>query len=295
MEKLKDLTIPKDFNLKITGMTQSLLNTFLTCRVKFLLSVNRYYIPSTSKALHFGNLIHKMLEEYYTKSKYNIDKFTDKEIRIDAQEIERQKAVAEPILKIYKAIYSKDKFQSIEQIFAVKFRGYLLRLKVDGLTISNDYVIDHKTSGRINEEDLLDKLSFDGQSLFYITALEAADDRQLKGAFNNVIRRPGHKQGDLSLKDFQKKIEKEILKDPDHFYKRFKIPFTKGEKKTYADELEKKLNDVQMVIDTGNSHIYKNETQCIGSWGACKFIKVCSSGNLTLCKRRKKIFPELNL
>ena len=124
--------------------------------------------------------------------------------------------------------------------------------------------------------------------------MESADGNY-KGAFNNVIRHPGHKQGDLSMKDFQNKIEKEILKNPDHFYKRFKIPFTKGEKKAYADELEKKLNDVQMVIDIGQARIYKNESQCITGWGACKFIKVCSSGNLALCKRRKKIFPELNL
>jgi len=291
--RLRDLTIPTNYTLQKTGITQSLLSTFLTCRVMFLLSLNKYYIPTQSKALHFGNLIHAMLEQYYTTGKYSIDKWKDDEIRLDAQEVERQKAVATPLLKIYKRVYPKETFKSVEETFQFDFNGFKLNIKIDGVTDDLTYLIDHKTSSKINEEDLMDKLSFDFQSLFYIIAMET-EDNSFKGAYNNVIRRPEHKQKDLSLKDFQKRIENEIIKNPDHFYKRFKIPFTKGEKKRYADELKYKLDEVQMVLE-GRLHIFKSEGHCITGWGACKFLKVCASGNLSFCKRRKKLFPELNL
>lgn len=290
MEKISDLTF-NGYSLQVNGITQSLLTIYLQCRVKFLLKVNRYYIPATSTALHFGSMVHTLLEQYYKTGKYDSANYKSDEIVIDQQEVERQKAVAEALLNVYVKVY-KDSFTNIEETLAVKFNGVTLRLKIDG--IDKNYVVDHKTKSRIDEDALLDVLTFDFQSLFYITALELHFKKDFKGAYNNIIRNPAHKQGKDTLKDFQVRLQSEIEAEPDHFFKRFKIPFTKQDKSVYKTELAYKLDEIQKVID-GELPIYKNESSCVSGYGNCTFLKTCALGNTSLCKQRSTVFPELKI
>lgn len=292
--KLSNLTFPKNYTVQKVGITQSLLSIFLTCRVKFLLSVNGFYVPNYSKALHFGTMGHKMLVEYYTTGKYNIKNFCSSEFRIDQTEIERQKAVLEPIMKMYCSIYKNSEFTQNEKQFQARFHGFKLLIKIDGLT-SNGYLVDHKFRSKIDENAIANQLSFDFQSLFYIIVLESFFQQKFKGAYNNIIRHPQFKfnEDKESLKNFKMRLYEEIKKDPNHFFKRFQIPFTEKDKDDYKSELLYKLVDVEKLIK-GELQVYKNETACKIAF-PCQFLETCSRGNLDLCKKRKNIFPELDL
>lgn len=295
--KVNELTVPKGYTLQKVGITQSLLGSFLKCRRKFLIAINKYYIPSSSAAMHFGDMGHAMLQSYYTKGSYNIKKHRNNEFRLDQQEVERQKTVMEPLLSEYRKLYSYLEFKEIETMFTVRLNRYQVHIKIDGMTQDEKYLVDHKFRGKINEDEIMEQLSFDYQSLFYIIVLEEYFNHTFKGAYNNIIRHPGHKKGkdDKSVKAFQNRLLIEIQKNRDHFYKRFKIPFTKKEKAEYKEELiEGKLKEVEMCLK-GQLPFYKNEMSCKSGYSTCQFLNVCSSGVLDTCKKRKYLFPELKM
>lgn len=292
--KISQLDIPKDFSLEETGVTQSLLAVFLQCRRKFLFKINRYYIPSNSKALHFGTMIHAMLAQWYETGKYNIDNWKDTDFRLDTEEIELQKAKAECLLPVYTRIYKKEKLQEIEEVFEYEFLGFKLLVKVDGLKIDKTVKpIDHKTAGRIDDETLLDKLQLDFQLLFYASVMNNYESIKCNGAYYNVIRNPGHKlnKGE-TYKKYKERLLKEIEKNPEHFFKRFEISLTQRDIEVYRAELLLKLKEMEMVVNK-ELPIYRNESACIQGQFKCEYLATCLSGNMSLCKRSQYVHKEL--
>lgn len=291
--KPSELTIPSDFSLIDPGVTQGLVMTFLTCRRKFLYAINRIRPAKKSMNFFFGSFGHDMLESWYKTGKYNIAGFKYKELAIDKQVMEFSKAKMKAILDNYTQVYKKDSFTSIETQFDFidNCKIYKRRGKMDAVT-KNGFLVDHKFKGRITEDEISAKLTFDFQMLFYITTFEMSTGKRLSGVLYNIIRNPGHKQSKKeSLSQFTKRLSNEIKKDPEHFFMRFEVTFTAKDKADFNRELLHKIQDMKDVID-GKLYPYKNEASCTGMFG-CEYLKACSSDTLNGFKKYGILYPEL--
>lgn len=296
-----DLTF-KNYSLQKNGITQSLLSTFLRCRKAFLYSVNKITpdITGLTMGYSFGSFMHEMLDELYSGVKLNklgYDKYIKKNPYPDA---EKDAGLIETILKRYVDVYVADfkdkKFIKTEQEFDVDWHSFKLRGKIDGVYRDKKdklWLIEHKTKSRINEDDLMLQLTMDSQNLFYILAAEIIFGEPVQGVLYNIIRKPGHKQTQKeTLKEFCSRVGNIIDNEPDHFFLRFEIPYTKKDKREFNDELVEKLIDVK-AVRVGSLGCYRNQGACLLPF-KCKYLNLCATGKMNGYKIDKKLFSELN-
>lgn len=299
----KLITLPKNYDMQKDGITQSMISDFF-CRQHFVYSVNRWYDSSREiSSFGFGSLVHEMLDKLYNHNntsdkmlEYWIDRH---DFRIEySKEIELIKAKACVLLTEYKRYYESDfnekKFTNIENTFDVNFRGYKLRGKIDGRykIKSSNWLMEHKTKGRIDEQELLLMLSFDFQNLFYITADEIRTGESIKGVLYNIIRNPGSKllKGER-LHTYQERLRKEVQKNPGHYFLRFEIAYTEEDKRYFKYELANLLWEIDQFLK-GKLLIYKNRLLCHGAW-RCEFLNACGNGTMAGYSKKRKLFEEL--
>jgi hypothetical protein len=299
--KVTDLIIPKGYSLTETGITQSLLSSWQTCRRKFLFEINGWFNPSSEVKFAYGSLIHSVLEAIYSNNnpKDIIEKYQfSKEIKAEDQQI--FKGYASAILENYLLYYKKDfnemRFEQVEKSFDVKFKGFRLRGKPDGRFFDknrNPWHIEHKNYSRIDEDTMELQLSFNLQNLFYILADSLQFNRQLKGVLYNITRKPDVRKFSNPV-DIYKHIYGEIKKNPSHYFIRYEIPYTEEDLKQFVCELIYKLDELHSVINSTRNTLekcYKNECACAPKF-TCPFLNACASGSMFGYKQRK-IFGEL--
>lgn len=316
--KLDTLQIPTDFNPMEDGVTQSLLMSFLACRIAYLININRYRKVGGGLNASYGNIMHYLLENLYsywdeegnlpTRKKLNrwLEKYT-KEFADELQDlpedqIERRMAQSEIMMLEYMKFYDKDfkttnRFFYLEKCLQVRFgaaNDFLLKMKCDGLIKSKDksiWLFEHKTRSRIMEETIKAILSYDFQSLFYITCIQMKLKKSLSGVMYNVIRNPGHGKKIKSLKAYQKNLQKEINKNPGHFFKRYPQAYTIKDKDTFVGQLWNILCDLRR-FHSGELGIYRNQNCCQREY-RCDFLPACSTGQLQGYRKVNELFSEL--
>ena len=273
------LTIPNDYSLKKTGVSQSLLNSFMSCPKRFLYSANRWHKKGVTLAMDFGSMVHEVLDKSYHFGKVPdgnliygwLDDF-DYEGKADMDGMLAYVLMTEYV-KYYESDFTGKKFKDIEKVFKVRIGNYTLRGKIDGIYRDKQgklWLMEHKTKSRIVEDNLMLRLSFDFQNLFYVMAAELMYKTPVTGVLYNIIRKPGHKvkKGE-SLTDFGDRIRQEIGKDPGHFFLRYEIPYTKKDKAFFKKELEYKLDILSdMICDS--KFFYHNQASCDNGF-ACQF------------------------
>jgi len=310
---IRDVKLPK-YDIKVDGITQGLIMCYLKCRREFLLRINEWGTEENKMAFANGSITHDTLDKVYTfyqwhgklptytKIKKWIDEYDKKNPswlgpshKEDASKI---KALAYVIVTEYIRFYRKDfeehEIIGAEDIFDLEWKGYRLRGKKDlRFRIQGKvWIMETKTAGRIDENDLADKISFDFQSLFYTTCEEVEFGHEVAGVIYNVIRNPGHKLGaGETLYQFQNRLRREIRKDPKHFYKRWSIPYTKLDKMEFRQELLWKLQEIDDFLH-GKIRVYKNEKNCVTRF-RCVFLRACASGKLVGYSRTHPLFTEL--
>jgi len=321
--RIEDLTFPR-FNIKFTyktpdpeGITQSLIQSFLKCRRSFLYQMNKW--ASEGKRTNFanGSITHDTLDKVYTfykkrgklpseklikkwLSKY--DKENPNWLPTGNTDAERYKAVCfvmvTEYVKYHKADFKRGRIAGIEQVFDIKWRGYRFRGKKD-LTFNikqRRWIMETKTSGRIQEDILMLKLAFDFQNLFYVNAEEVEHKVKVAGVLYNIIRNPGLKFTDASLTKYCERLRKDVKKRPEHYFKRFEIPYTNIDKKNFKEELHEICKDIEGLlycpVKQTLCKAYKNTRSCTGMF-PCSFIKACASGELDGYIQVKSLFKEL--
>lgn len=315
--KLRDLTVPKDYSLQKVGITQSMMIRWQQCRMKFLLSINRLENKIKKKTTSFGTMTHDVLKDLYqyknpTVKIINniISQYKDTEYDLKRDELELQKVKLSAVLEVYIQIYA-DEFKSksmtnMEQVFTTNFKGCKLVIKIDGILETNKnstemsyrYLLDHKTMGAIDEEVLDSKLSYDFQGLYYITVLESYKPAiPFRGMKYNIIRNPRSKPKKVkgkteTLKEFRTRFVKEIRANPEHYFKRYTIPFIRQEKEDYKIDLYEKLNELEHLLK-GRLKIFKSENACTSGYYNCEYLETCARGDIGLLRKRKEFFPEL--
>jgi len=302
-KKLSKKITDKPYSMRTNGITQSLLSTWCQCPRKALFKVNRWE-GFKRDTTNFGTLVHNVLEKLYlNKSVINNNNTTTTKVLgkwIDETESDAISALKAMVImvnyvKLYKSDFTTKKFEQVEQKFDIPFFGFRLLGKIDGVYRDKSgklWIIEHKTKSQINEDDLMLKLSFDFQNLFYIICTELIYDEPVQGVLYNVIRNPAHRQGKgQSIMDFQKKLQVEIDKDHSHFFMRYEIPYTQKQKDYFQMELNEKLNAMNNQIE-GGKLAYKVQGACSSPF-KCEFLNACSSDTMTGYSQKKELFSEL--
>lgn len=306
------------------GVTQSILSGFLKCREFSRLSLEGWTPLKTGAALQFGEIAHNVLDVVYSEVRdgkrkkspqqeevvgyiAEQQKLWEKSVRgmragkEESEQLEVNAALLEAVLPHYFKFWEKEdfggvKWVALEKEFDLFLYGVRMRGKIDGLFRDKAgalQLLETKTKGRIEEGNLFDLLAFDFQTNYYDVAAEQVFKEAPKGARYNVIRRPGQKlkQGER-LGDYVKRVEKEIIDDPKHYFLRFRIDKPKKEMDLFKKELQIKVKDFVDWCD-GKIPTYRNETACMDRFGACRFLKICSSGNYDGFYKREQMHQEL--
>jgi hypothetical protein len=303
-----------NYNLKKDGITASMLQSYLNCRQRFLIDINRYS-SIDQKVFFYGSLFHNMTELIYSnngdvKISIVVNQCIDdmrkenKLIGIKEEEIEKFKGIAtilgEAYLKHYKKDFRQDYQFFPEEEFDIKFNEYRLKGKIDlRYTKFNKIgLMEHKNYAQISEDIMPDLLSFNFQVLFYILATSLTYNIVTIEFFYNINRTPMYKQSDKeSLKDFLNRFASEVKKKPEHFFKRYPLIFTKEKIELFKKELLIILKEVDNLIYTNkviNESIYRNQTACEYRKYRCSYLESCANGFLINCQQKKRLFMELS-
>jgi hypothetical protein len=86
-------------------------------------------------------------------------------------------------------------------------------------------------------------------------------------------------------------LQGEIIKDPDHFFKRYEIVYSHEDFQRFEYELMSKLAEFRAWLH-GELPTYRNEKACTGKFN-CPFLTACSTGSMVGYAKRKRMFEEL--
>ena len=312
--KVSDLTIPKDYSLQKIGITQSLLTEYNSCKRKFLYRINKYAHVKEYENTAFGNLFHYILSKIYSGvghegSIIEYEKINQREIQfINSENWERIKSIVSVILPLYLFEYRKDltekNFLDVEKELMLEIpSGYKLIMKLDGRYLQNGnyWILENKTRGRIAEGNLVKRLCFDFQNLFYTLISERYYKKDIHGILYNLIRFPQIKpKKKESLKNYLDRLRKDIRERPEFYFMRFEIPYTLIDKQLFSLELTQILRNLDRDIFMSRTTIdfpcrvfYKNTSGCEVPY-PCKFIDACSSRCMAGYIKKDKVFSELD-
>lgn len=319
-------TKPEPYRIE-KGVTQSLLGTWVNCR-----QAARYYLDGwrreeTKETLAFGSLWHHLLEGLHDAIMHGdmtleyVDDYCMSAVKsfrkraagwtspVEAQTMELVIAKAMALFSMYCRRYAADfdatLWHEVESVFDVNWRGFRLRGRVDGIRrISKQrklaWVLETKTMEQIGKA-LEDMLTFDFQSLFYVTAASQRMKRRAAGVIYNVVRRPAHKpKSGEPLPAYTLRLQALVEKDPEHFFKRFEVQFAPDDRRRFEDELEAKLRAFRAWVgacDDPDKYAptcwtWRNERACRGR-GTCDWLDACSSGDMVGYEPGGRLFEEL--
>lgn len=297
-------------NYKLSdGITQSMLQSFLSCRQRSLLQLDLWEpILGGSSSAARGDLYHSALEAFHNSPSREVDipavyatwlEVQKKKGPIDALEVDDAYAFLNASMPVYVDFWkaSDDKLTwdagSAEKVFDVKWNGYRLRGKIDGLPrIKKDFwVFETKTKSAIEEESMLEALAFDFQNMFYMTCLKAIGQPAV-GVIYNIIRKPQLRQKKTETPDeLSIRIAEDIESRPDHYFKRYEIAYSPESITRFESELLSVLQEFQKWL-SGEVPTYRNQTACITRI-KCTFLAACSSNSMAGYRQSRILFREL--
>jgi len=302
------------------GITQSLLSRFLSCRYATMLYLQRLSVIGTKDTLLFGNMVHGILDamnkfamdtdlrKMLKKERYQellrigrkaLRQANDKYVgtALDPQTFKnftgqfglmlpRYLKHREDGIRICDYDYSKRDIIASEEEFDVDFHGYKLRGKLDRAFEHGRelWIGETKTKGQISDEELENALLVDLQIKFYLTAAELHFNKLPEGVLYNIIRRPNYKV----MKNFKDKLASE----PEHFFTRYEVTFTRSEIQKFQEELRLMLEEFVQWAE-GDLPTYKNYKSCLGKRFNCDYLRLCATGDKSLYYTRDELFSEL--
>jgi hypothetical protein len=200
------------------GITQSLMNRFMTCRERFRLYALLGVTPDMgfNHKLEYGNMWHECEEKFAAREDWNkaLNAYTQKlvtEHHLERDEIlkwhslcKRQFPIYIDYWKEHDDVKHREPYYQEEE-FRVPYklpsgRSIVLRGKWDAVDIINGYywIQENKAKGDFNEDKILQDLQFSIQPLMYLIALREHFRQKgmksllknIEGVRYNVIRRP---------------------------------------------------------------------------------------------------------
>lgn len=311
------------------GVTFSLQSSFGDCRQRCRWYLDGWRQPVLKESLEFGSLIHGPLLETLGKGVQSGAVATVEQAKallpahVDAWRRERAGAAdsaelqqtefvlakAQAVWPAYCEVHKNDLRKSlwldVEGTFDVRWRGYRLRGRRDGIRRDKRgrlWLFETKTKSQISDDDIMRTLSFDAQSLFYLVSNRAELERDgrlgkgIIGVVYNVVRNPGErrlKKGTEPLADYSARVAEKVAADPGHYFKRYEAVYTRDQVTAFEERLESKLAAFHAWL-LGNAPTYCNEAACVKKWN-CGFLDACASGGPERAGmiREGRLFEEL--
>jgi hypothetical protein len=306
------------YDPKRDGVTQGLLGTFMACRRKAQLTLNRWSSMRLSMPLFFGTAFHYACEFHYehlTRRKPVPGKasvlFAERQARKeleqktfvseqDEQNIELALSILEVQFPAYVAFYQKAdaklNWLESENEFDVPHGPMHLRGKIDGCFEAPGkklWIKDTKTKARLEENSLLDLLTLDLQIGLYLLASEIKSGRRVHGFQYDMVRRPELRLLQReTVGEFQNRVAADINKRPEHYFKRLNISLTKEDRARFLKDLLIVFTEF-MSWCRGELPTYHNTSACMTRYGACMYLPICARNDYTGFKQRDVLYPEL--
>lgn len=311
----------KLYSIDKDGATQSLLSMFMECRQKAGLYLQGWESRYHSAALLHGSLGHGMLEYSYLDiaagklkgppTEAQARKYADRAkatwlkdtVRPSAEALldaETSLAILEKMMPRYFEYWSKDfgkvKWITLEEQFCTGAFGIQLRGKRDGrfAVRKEAWLLENKFKSMVNEGDLQDALSIDFQVMLYLWTLRKDTGKCPAGMLYNIIRRPGlrpHKSEPLPK--YAKRVAEDVDARPEFYFTRMEIPVMPEDLAKFGQDLTGILQDYRGWI-AGKVPHYKNPNSCLGKYGKCKYVGVCTRNDYSGLLKRKVLFQELS-
>ena len=276
-------------NKRNYGLSNSLVDTYDTCPMKFFLTINcielRNYVNTTTA---FGDIIHDYLKQYYTQGYLSFPRVYRRltEKNYDENLIGRVYGTLRAYVKLDK--YQRNKYEVIDVEYEreTKINDVPVRCKIDLKLRSKKnncvFLVDHKTTQIFNEvriASLIDKLKIDQQTGLYIST----DDCKITDLDYNIIKNPAscriRKNEDVL--QFTKRIEDTILKNPEGSLDKLKLSYNRTDKVKFINRFSKKIDNIKEMFNTlydeGVESIEKRTINCLTQFNkSCKFLPVCA-------------------
>lgn len=326
--KLNALKVPDTYDLQAVGVTQTLINAFQCCRVRWLMMLHGYRNILKNRVTVFGTIMHGLLERLYKfgipteairlKWIEQIKKEEPDSFRaVDAEQINTDVWMAESLFLGYCAYWKSDfktlKSAQTEHEFGVEFNGVKIRGKMDVREEDKSgdiWLWEHKFLGRIEEDVLSARLAMDLQSQLYLLADFHERGEWAKGIKYNIVRKPQLKpkakiergidpedpKGKKKIYspetriEYLQRVRADIMERPDFYFIRHRVTWTAKDREAFLAELSHKLNEMSRVIE-GDLMIWRNQAACIMPY-KCDYLDACETGSLANYKGGP-LFPEL--
>lgn len=254
-----------------------------------------------SWALTYGSWVHAALEEFYaTKGKrWHIDPVVKDKHLLSAKtlaDFDYWAALAQLTMDIYTSHYKGDfkfwKVKEVEFIVDLEFEGVRLKgmidLFVESLVHGGYYVVDHKTTGRLDMQTVLG-WDFRLQFMFYcwLAWKMWGDEKRVRGYYINAIKKPQLRRGvNESVPAFLQRVQTDMLANDEKYFYRERLRLKKNDLLHFENTiLRPKLARVKMLmnpkvpVETKAAIIRnKNTGHCLHYGQPCEFLPMCQHG-----------------
>lgn len=319
------------YDLFTHGVTQSLLNAFLTCPMKTHWKFTEGLRPTPSGeigALQFGDFFHQGLDAIYNSIEdldqpKNVDRFID--IAVDT--IHRQEkeklfgTVTRPsmfedlevcvgqvraTLHCYFTHNRQDlahfDWVDLEKVFEASYtlqdgRVIPLRGKYDGVFRDSKgklWLFETKTKSDINDSSIVDMLNYNLQVMMYLYTMRTVYGEEPAGVVYNLIRRPQLRQKKTeTLPEFIERIEDDVNMDPGKYFARYTSTVLPDDLNEWvAGDFSEIMERIGQWAD--GHGVFRCSASCYQYRRACEYMPLCAYGDRRTFTSREVIFPELS-
>ena len=257
------------------GISFSLLSKFINCRERFrLYAVEGMREEKSSKhAMNWGTYFHNLIELHAAHPNLSAGGIIRRAKKVPLPQEERNQA--HTVFHAYMEHYAECnyKYCAQEQEFRVPYilgNGKKVNLvgKTDEIISflphpqfrqGSLWIQENKTKEKINEYKIESGLINDLQTMMYAVCVEALFKKPVEGVVYNVIRKPSLRPKTLKYTDrlgkkvsrkestveFNQRLTEDIELNPEHYFKRWVIPFPSGHKEQWRQRtFDPILNDL---------------------------------------------------
>lgn len=266
----------------VDGVTVSLLMKFLSCPERFRTYAIKGLEPKrfVSYPIEFGNMWH-VCEEFSPNYLPHLTQYTQKQQVVypfDKILLNTWMSVCRILFETYLSYYPSYRVSLYrEQVFRVPYqlpcgRVVYLRGKIDGIDRmdNGDYCLfETKTKTSLfNEEFFQTRLSYDLQTMFYLTAIQHDesldfDKTRLTNIVYNVIRRPSIQPKSYEDATFVQELQQKVQQEPSKYFHRYQIEIDPKQveifqERTLVPILTWLCNWYEMVVSIDEERIYSD-------------------------------------
>jgi hypothetical protein len=316
----------KPYSFEKIGVTQGILATFMECRQKAKLKLQRWEQKGggISGALEYGIRFHQVLEEIHKwqmrnshkQPKASLVEFVVKDVfkrwkkqlrgeRLrdkDEQEVELIHAQITAVAPAYYRFHKENEYKwtDAEGVFDIpySFTGGNTRLRgrIDGVyqVGKNLGLLDTKTKTQIQEEHYGEVLLRNWQINFYMLATSILTSLIPAEFTYDVVRRPSLKLGaSEGLDAYVARVLEHIDKEgPEHYFKQYTVAIIKSDLMAFKKELDALLVQFSEWVRSGMpSPLFG--MPCVAKFGLCEFVGMDFNHDRKGYQKRESYFPEL--